>query len=161
MGYDPSGTLDWSAIGRFLGGIALAILGGVITLASLPIALVGGGGVGTQLGFSTMMYSGYMVASVFDSTIKSDMDCIGWNPFNSNESLVYNSSKVSFYKGMPAMCVNHSSGRSASFLGIWLSGTVNADDVKHERGHGSQQAIMGWLKYFVMIGIPSAKEWGG
>jgi hypothetical protein len=122
-----------------------------------------GGGYLTQIGFSTMMYGGFMVGSVFDSQIQADMDAIGWNPFNSNVSLLTGTSngrKVSFYKGMPVVWTNHSGGRSGSFLGIWLTGNNTADDIDHERGHGKQQFIMGPLRFALMIGLPSWQQWG-
>lgn len=152
---------DWGAIGRFLGGAVLSFGGAYIALSTLPMVMASGVGFLTQAGFSTMMYGGFMVGSVFDSTIKADMDRIGWNPFNSDESSVIKSQKVSFYKGMPTMWVNHSSGRSGSFLGIWLNiyDSVDADTVKHEWGHGIQQGILGALKFGLLIGLPSVFEW--
>jgi hypothetical protein len=154
----------WGALGdmgKVIGGSLLAIGGAAFTLITLPIALVApGGGFLTQLGFSTMMYGGFVVGSVFDEQIRTDMQNIGWNPFNSNEDLVINSKKVSFYKGMPTVWTNHSNGRSGSFLGIWLTGTNTADDIRHEWGHGIQQGIMGALRYGLMIGLPSYLEWG-
>lgn len=61
---------------------------------------------------------------------------------------------------MPAFWTNQSGGRSASFLGIWLSGDIESYDIKLEWGHGVQQGIMGPLKYALMIGLPSWQEWG-
>ena len=169
MRIDPNGcawwnpfSWDWGAIGRFIGGGLLVLAGALITVGTLPIALAfPGGGFLTQVGFSTMMYGAFMVKSAFDSDIKADMDRIGWNPFNSNEDLVLASKKVSFYKGMPTMWIKHSSKRSGSFLGIWLNidGSVDADTVKHEWGHGIQQGILGPLKFGLLIGLPSALEW--
>ena len=84
--------------GKVIGGAALAIVGTAITMGTLPFAILSpGGGFLTQLEFSTAMYGGFIVGSVFDSTIKTDMQKIGWNPFNSNEDLVLKSNKVSFY----------------------------------------------------------------
>lgn len=45
------------------------------------------------------MYGGFVLSSVFDSQINSEMQSIGWNPFNNNESAVlaairYHSTKV-------------------------------------------------------------------
>ena len=39
--------------------------------------------------------------SIFDEDIRNDMNGIGWNPFNTDESATLNSSKVSFYRGVP------------------------------------------------------------
>jgi hypothetical protein len=43
------------------------------------------------------------VAPIFDEDIRNDMNAIGWNPFNTDESATLNSSKVSFYKGGPCI----------------------------------------------------------
>ena len=162
MGYDPAGTLDWGAIGRFIGGVALSIVGAASMITSLPIALTApDGGFTTQAGFSAMMYGGFMVGSAFDSTIKADIDAIGWNPFNSNEGLVIGSDKVSFYKGMPTVWTHHSNGRSGSFLGIWLTEDPDVNTVRHEWGHGVQQGTLGLFKFALFIGLPSWKNWGG
>ena len=168
MAVDPNGTVwwnpfswDWGAISRFIGGVALAVVGAALTIASLPISLMTiGGGFITQAGFSIAMYGGFMVGSVFDTAIKNDMDNIGWNPFNTDANLMVNSSKVSFYKGMASVWTNHSSGRAFSFMGIWLTGSgLTDDDIKHEWGHSIQQGILGPLKYGLYIGLPSAFEW--
>ena len=155
-------------IGKLIVGSVLAIAGLAIAIRSLSLALlVPGGGFLLQAGFSTMMYGAFMVGSVFDSQIQTDMDAIGWNPFNSDTSMlttlpaeIPDTRKVSFYKGMPVVWSNHSNGRSGSFLGIWLTGDNDSNDIKHEWGHGVQQGIMGPLKYALMIGLPSWQEWG-
>ena len=110
-----------------------------------------------------MMYGAFMVGSVFDGQIQKDMDAIGWNPFQSDATLLSGKRdhrKVSFYKGMPVVWTNPSSGRPASFLGIWLANYNEPNTIKHEWGHGVQQGIMGPLKYALMIGLPSWQEWG-
>ena len=171
MNGDPKGTSFWSAIGnffinvgKFLGGLALAAIGAAVALATLPISIVfPGAGIFTQVGFSTMMYGGFVLASVFDSQINSEMQAIGWNPFNNDATTLMGDAtdgrKVSFYKGMPAVFVNHSSGRPASFLGIWISGNNSEDSINHEWGHSIQQIIMGPLRYLLMIGLPSSGTW--
>ena len=50
---------------------------------------------------SVLSYAGMAFASIFDEDIRNDMNGIGWNPFNTDESATLNSSKVSFYKGVP------------------------------------------------------------
>ena len=59
------------------------------------------------------------VASFWDDDIRSDMNAIGWNPFNSNANDVINSNKVSFYKGVPVYIKN--SGRPWFFYAISLN----------------------------------------
>lgn len=63
---------------------------------------------------------------------------IGWNPFNSDVSLIAGKTKgqkVSFYKGMPVIRISlGEEGRSASFLAIWLAGERDADEINHEWG---------------------------
>ena len=170
MNVDPNGTdwwnpfsWDWGAIGRFVGGVTLVLVGLMVMGASLRPALsvIPGMGFVTQAGFSIMMYGGFMVGSVFDSDIKSDMDSIHWNPFNSDESLVTGSEKVSFYKGMPSVWINKESGRPGGFLGIWLKGAVDANTIRHEWGHGIQQGLFGWARFLFLVGLPSWRKWGG
>lgn len=76
------------------------------------------GGTVLQVATSTLSYAGMAVASIFDEDIRNDMNTIGWNPFNKDESVVVNSSNVSFYKGVSVFRTNGSSG---SFLGILLT----------------------------------------
>lgn len=69
-----------------------------------------------------------VVASIFDEDVRNDMNAIGWNPFNTNETATLNSSKVSFYKGVPVFRTA-AGGRSGSFGAIFLthgSGVDNA-----------------------------------
>jgi RHS repeat-associated protein len=161
----------WSSVGNFfanvgkvIGGGLLAIAGAAFTIITLPIALIiPGGGFLTQIGFSTAMYGGFVAASVFDSQVKSDMQAIGWNPFNSSESAVLNSNSVSFYKGVPVFRTAPGS-RSGSFLGIFLDSNekddaYGRDTVRHEWGHNIQQGIMGPARFALMIGLPSWQEW--
>ena len=170
MHLDPNGTewwnpttWNWGAIGnwsettRAVVGTALALVGAAITIATLPTAITKiGGGVLTQAGFSTMMYGGFMVASVFDSEVKSDMDAIGWTPLNTDAGLVAKSGSVSFYKGVPVTWLNLPS--SFSFLGIFLDTDSYVDDitVNHEFGHNVQQMILGPLFYGIFVAFPSA-----
>jgi len=150
----------WEKVNRFLKGAFIALGGAFLTLISLPIAaVIPGAGFITQFGFSLMMYGGFMMGSVFDSQIEKDMENIGWNAFNTNESLVIKAEKVSFYKGVPIVKIGES-GRSGSFLGIWLRGSYDENTIRHEWGHTIQQGIMGWAKYLTMIGLPSAFYWG-
>ena len=83
--------------------------------------------------FSAVTYVVTVVASLFDSDIRADMNNIGWNLFNDDANLAANSNKVSFYKGVPVIRTNES--RPGSFGAIWLPPRRNGDDVRHEFGH--------------------------
>ncbi len=154
-----------AAIGKFLvkavkviGGSVMTILGGLFTLRSLPLAsFLPGGGYLTQMGFSAMMYGVFTVGSVFDSQIQSDMNEIGWNPFNSKEAATLQSEKVSFYKGMPVIRID---GRSGSFLGIFLRRGSDVETLRHERGHGTHQGMIGPLRFGLTVGISSPPSLG-
>lgn len=93
------------------------------------------------------------------------MNAIGWNPFNSSESAVLGSNKVSFYKGAPVFLKN--GGRSGSFYAISLNKNRNADTLRHEWGHNVQAMIMGPGNYGLTVGIMSPlilgkhKGWDG
>ena len=143
---------------KVIAGTALFLLGLAITVFTFPIAcVVPGGGTLTQFGISTMAYGGFMVGSVFDSQIQADMDKIGWNPFNTNESVIVKSNKVSFYKGVPVINFKSSKINSFSFYCIFLNKRNNPNDktIKHEYGHAVQAQILGPLKYCMFIAIPS------
>lgn len=116
-------------------------------LSLAPIPVVSGGFM--HLGTAMIMYGGFVVGSVFDSQINADMEAINWNPFNGNENIVIKANKISFYKGVPTVWIDKDKGRSGSFMGIWLYGSNNADDIRHEWGHTIQQGIMGWAKYLI------------
>lgn len=97
------------------------------------------------------------VASIFNEDVREDMNRIGWNPFNSDEEEVLKSNYISFYKG--EVVFRHSSKDLSSWQ---ISGTIflnrrktNVTDVKHERGHGYQEAIIGPLGYMMYVAIPS------
>jgi RHS repeat-associated protein len=120
------------------------------------------GGTALQIAASTLSYVGMAVASIWDTEIREDMNAIGWNPINSSEQKVVNSSKISWYKGMP---VFRSNGKSGSFGVILLSRTSFTgtsghywspqDILRHEFGHGIQQLTYGPGGYLFNIGIPS------
>ena len=110
-----------------------------------------------QFFISLVSYVGMAIMSIWDDDIRNDMDAIGWNPFNTNESAVVQSSKVSFYKGVPVIRTNMN--RAGTFYAIILQSNANIVTLKHEWGHTIQSAILGPIKYGVMIGLPSAFEW--
>ena len=79
---DPTGRFSW------------LILAAVLLFT--PV-----GGTALQTATSTISYAGMAITSIWDKDVRADMNSIGWNPFNDNESDVQNSRKVSFYKGVP------------------------------------------------------------
>ncbi len=115
------------------------------------------GGALAQVAVSCWGYIGMSIGAIFDGDIRSDMNLIGWNPFNSDENAVLSSNKVSFYKGMPVFRTNDK--RSWTYYAIFLKRGDTAEGLKHERGHGWQSLMMGIGTYGLMIGLPSACEW--
>ena len=115
------------------------------------------GGLAVQAATSLVSYAGMAVASVWDEDIRGDMNAIGWNPFNCDESAVIKSKMVSFYKGVPVFRTNME--RSGSFCAIFLNSKINTTVLKHEYGHNVQQMLMGPVKFGLMIGLPSWLEW--
>ena len=107
---------------------------------------------------SALSYAGMAVASIFDEDIRNDMNAIGWNPFNTDESATLNSSKVSFYKGVPVFRTA-AGGRSGSFGAIFSTKGSGVDTLRHERGHNWQLMMMGIANYGLMIGLSSWREW--
>ena len=136
--YDPTGHFPW------------LILAAVLLFT--PV-----GGTALQVATSALSYAGMAVASIFDEDIRNDMNAIGWNPFNTNESATLNSSKVSFYKGVPVF--RTAAGRSGSFGAIFLTKGSGVEALRHERGHNWQLMMMGIANYGLMIGLPSWLEW--
>ena len=112
------------------------------------------GGTITQVATSAVSYAGMAVASIFDKDIRNDMNAIGWNPFNTNESATLNSSKVSFYKGVPVLQISEMGG-SMSLGIIFFDKSQGVEVLKHERGHNTQLMSMGLGNFLIKIGIPS------
>ena len=117
------------------------------------------GGTALQIATSTISYAGMAITSIWDKDVRADMNSIGWNPFNDNESDVQNSSKVSFYKGVPVFRTA-SGGRSGSFGAIFLTKGSGVDDLRHERGHNWQLMMMGIGTYSYTVGLPSPLRLG-
>jgi hypothetical protein len=117
------------------------------------------GGAVAQVAASTVSYVGMVVASIWDGDIRSDMNAIGWNPFNTDESATLNSNKVSFYKGVPVFRTA-AGGRSGSFGAIFLTRGSGVDTLRHERGHNWQLMMMGIGTYGFTVGIPSPLKLG-
>ena len=127
-------------------------------VALLIAAFTIAGGMAFQYCISTNAYFIFLIASIWDEDIRNDMERIHWNPFNSDENLVTNSSKVSFYKGIPVIRTNI--GRSGTFGIMFLQTKGDYDNytVRHEYGHVFQQLMLGPAGYFLSVFIPSALE---
>ncbi len=107
-------------------------------------------------------YVAAAVMSIWDEKVKEDMDDIGWNPFNSDESIVAGSNKVSFYKSQFVLRgdLKISNNRSFSFGIMFLDRRINdtaygRDTVKHEWGHFVQLGIVGIPKFLSFFAVPS------
>jgi len=116
-----------------------------------------------QFAVSVLCYFGIAIVAVFDEEVRNDMNNIGWNPLNSNENLVLDSEKVSFYKGIPTF--RFGGDRSGTFGAIFLTNETNfrknpQDVLRHEFGHAIQQLFLGPIKYGISIGLPSWKMFG-
>ena len=112
-----------------------------------------------QFILSLLCYAGIFVATLFDEEIRADMNAIGWNPFNTDESATLNSSKVSFYKGVPVFRTS-AGGRSGSFGAIFLTKGSGVDTLRHERGHNWQLMMLGIVTFGYTVGIPSPLNLG-
>ena len=163
--------------GLFIAGLVLAAVGFTIALGAgilslicthlqfilpgNPVLSIGNmlSGIVFQCGMSLGMYGGFMMAASWSEKTYNDMERIGWNPFNTDENKVLQSSRVSFYKGLPV--IRTSEDRSANIAGIiWLNSGADPDTVRHEFGHHLQAAVLGPVNYLISVGIPSWKEWG-
>ncbi len=108
-------------------------------------------------------YVAAAVMSIWDEDIRKDMGRIGWNPFNSDESKVINSTKVSFYKGQFVIRADLSFIKNRSFsVGIMFLDTISTKDtpygrdtVRHEWGHFIQLGIVGVPKFIGFFAVPS------
>ncbi len=107
-------------------------------------------------------YVAAVVMSIWDEEVRQDLIYIGWNPFNSDETLVTNSLKMSFYKGQLVVRVDFdfTKHRSFSMGAMFLEKGESTITVKHEWGHFIQLAIVGVPKYFIFYGIPSMANLG-
>lgn len=158
MGYDPTGTIDWAAVGRFIGGLFLGLAGAAIAVASVMNALYHPlFTVACEFGLTIGMYGAALMGSAFDSTIYNDMDRIGWNPYNNDANAVVQSQMMSFYNGVPII---RTSGKRSGTFGIMLLGSADAKTVQHEFGHIPQLMLLGIWNFGVYIGIPSAAKFG-
>ncbi|MGI6392822.1 MAG: DNRLRE domain-containing protein [Candidatus Izemoplasmatales bacterium] len=122
------------------------------------------GGTIAQIATSAVSYVAMAVWALGDLAFNggsgawADMNGIGWNPFNTDESAVFASSYFSFYKCQPVFMKE--SGRSGSFYFISLNRYALFDTLRHERGHGYQSMMMGIATYAITVGLPSWRKWG-
>ena len=126
-------------------------------IAGLTLLFTPVGGALVQTIASVVSYAGMAVASLWDETVRNDMNAIGWNPFNANEQAVLRSGKVSFYKGVPVFRTKLN--RSGTFGAIFLRQNASINELRHEWGHIPQQLLLGPGTFGLMIGLPSALEW--
>ena len=148
-------SMEWlGAVGRFLGGFIIAATGIAAMITTLS-SLSGNGTLLTEE-LAVTMYGVFMMASSWDSSIKSDMDAINWNPFNSDPDK-QEVNKVSFYKGQPIIVFNSNDISSFSFGVMALNSNDKADinTVKHEWGHYAQLAFQGPAAFTKFVAIPS------
>ena len=165
MNVDPNGTDWWNPFSWDWGTIGRTIVRGVVAIGERIIgAAVSslGSGLALQVAVSTISYVGMAIGAIFSEDIRSDMNRIHWNPFNSNEELVLESKYVSFYKGVPIFRSQKSREqvRPGSFFGILLPKGSSIDDVRHEWGHIPQLIMMGPILFGITVAIPSGFEWG-
>ena len=131
-----------------------------------------------QFVVSALCYVGFSIASIWDKDVKSDMNNLGKlfgdskneflssipNIFNTNEDIVVNSKKVSFYKGVPVIRTDFEG--TFSFGAIVLSRgytdskgkfhrETDPNVVKHEFGHNVQLMAVGLKNYSYFIAAPS------
>ena len=158
---DPSGHMpEWlTDIGRFLGGLAITVVGIGSMVATVELGgtlcLFPGFGTLLQYELSMMMYGGFMMASSWDPLIQADMEAIHWNPFNSNPDMS-SVNKVSFYKG-EAVIIQYFAPGSFSFgiMGLYHKEKSDIEKVKHEWGHFAQLSLHGPAAFTLFIAIPS------
>ena len=107
-------------------------------------------------------YIAAAVMSIWDEEVRKDMNDINWNPFNTDESKVANSRKISFYKGQFVIRVDFdfTSHRSFSFGAMFLEKGESTTTVNHEWGHFIQLSIVGIPKYLLFFGVPSMADLG-
>jgi len=161
MYIDGDGTFpEWVAdFGRFVGGYVITVAGVIATVATAPLLLIPGAASTPLFTANMTTYGAMLMASPFSSTIKSDMQLIGWNPFSSNETAVLASQNVSFYKGVLVIrygdaVTTRGGGFSFGIIGIGR-GETRLSTVSHEYGHHKQQRLMGLTLYTPIVAIPS------
>ena len=149
------GMFGRTKIGRFIGGLTIAILGEIFMIFLIFFGGLLSGSL-YIIGFSITMYGLFMMASSWDSQIESDMDRIDWNPFNTNADMS-KVKKLSFYKGQTVIIQDFA--ESSFSLGVMFlekGQKGDPDTVKHEWGHFAQLLIMdGLLPYLIFVGAPS------
>ncbi len=157
---DISGYLpEWIAdTGRFIAGLVIGVVSLAVTVITLKLSLIPGLATVPIFSLNMFFYGAALMGSAFDKDLKSDMQLINWNPFNSDENLVINSKNFSFYKGTFVTKYGDLDGRNGSgfsFGVIFLEKDASVNLLKHEYGHIKQQRFLGLGLFSVMIAGPS------
>ncbi len=140
--YDPTGHFPW------------------LILAAAVLLFTPVGGIVFQAATSILSYAVMSIWALGDLVFNggkgawSDMCRIKWNPFNTDESATLNSSKVSFYKGVPVFQISGRGG-SMSLGAIFFDKKQGEKVLKHEWGHNIQLMAMGLVNFLIQVGIPS------
>ncbi|MCQ3035439.1 MAG: hypothetical protein MJ248_04435 [Bacilli bacterium] len=134
-------------------------------LITFPLLFTPIGGLVAQMVTSAGCYADIAFAAIWNKDVREDMNAIGWNPFNSNESKVLSASAVSFYKGIPVFMDHRERSGTFTFILLDKNTEYRDDDVpsqilKHEYGHTYQQMILGPISYLINVGLPSWKMFG-
>jgi hypothetical protein len=152
-GFCPEWLKD---VGRFIGGVIITLVAAALTVASAPALLVPGLSSAPLSSLNLTLYGAMLVASVFSSTIKSDMELISWNPYNDDAKAVSQSSDISFYNGVFVYRFGNHGGGGLSFCFIGLGRGIKTENtLRHEFGHYRQQQLLGMGLYTSIIAIPS------
>ena len=152
-GFCPEWLKD---VGRFIGGVLITVVAAALTIVSAPALLVPGLSSAPLSSLNMTFYGAMLVASVFSSTIKSDMERISWNLYNDNEIAASQSNDISFYKGVFVYRFGDTNGGGISCFSIGLGRGTNTDKaLMHEYGHYKQQQLLGMGIYTGLIAIPS------
>ncbi len=156
MNVDPTGHSFWLVLA--IAALLFTPFGGALVQATVSVVSYA---VMSLWAFGDLIFNG-------GNGAWQDMCNINWNPFNTNEDTVLDSSFISFYKGVPVFRTNMA--RSGSFGAIFLrrgwtdsNGVFHKlndpNELKHERGHNWQLMMMGIANYGLMIGLPSWRKW--
>ena len=148
MNVDPTGHSFW----LFLAAAVLLFtpFGGALVQAAVSVVSYA---VMSLWAFGDLIFNG-------GNGAWQDMCNINWDPFNTNEDAVVNSSFISFYKGVPVFQVKGLDGSmSFGFIlfekGFYGPNVTWKDVLKHEFGHNKQLMQLGLAKYLAFIALPS------
>ncbi len=152
-GFCPEWLKD---VGRFFGGVLITVVAAALTVVTAPLLLLPVLSSAPLFSLNMTLYGAMLIASVFSSTIKSDMELISWNPYNDDEYAASQSNDISFYKGVFVYRFGDNKGGGISLFSIGLGRGTNTDKtLLHEYGHFKQQQLLGMGLYTSIIAIPS------